>query len=85
MDEEITDLGCRLTGFKCGKNMVFVPVEEFFVSENLDPIIGCIQRCKCKEAFIYSKKDGECKKKVWIFFIAIFEIQSNYRNFIIKI
>lgn len=86
LGKEITDLGCRMTGFKCGSNMAFVTVEQFFINENSDTIIGCIQKCECREDSIYSKNEGKCIKKVWIFFwivvfiiIFIFEKKISYK------
>lgn len=68
-EQEITDIGCRLTGLKCGDNMIFITVEHFFAGENSNDIVGCIQTCKCKDDFMYSKKDRKCIKEVWIIFI----------------
>lgn len=67
LEQDITDIGCRLTGLKCGENMIFVTMEQYF-SENSDTIIGCVQSCRCKEGFIYYKKNGKCVKKVCIIF-----------------
>lgn len=42
----VIDVGCYLTGRKCGKNMVFVPLTKNLRNEGQAKI--CMQRCSCE-------------------------------------
>lgn len=68
LGQEITDYECRLTGEKCGMNMVFVNVFEE-LTNHLGTAIECIQRCSCEEG--YQNKEGECIRKVFTKFTKI--------------
>lgn len=58
-EEEILDLGCRLTGQRCAPTMVFRTIQIF--SNN------CMQQCTCGEEYNYNEEEGECIRNVRIF------------------
>lgn len=56
LGDEVTDLDCRLSNYKCGMNRIFVHFEEYITEYS--NIKGCIQRCVCVAG--YEKRADDC-------------------------
>lgn len=56
----IHDVGCQLTGKKCGNNKIFDVISSIVHDETY--VMNCMQRCNCINSD-FVEKNSDCEKK----------------------